>query len=642
MKKIFAGLIVLVLLCQGSFCAQMDQRLVKRLALSSSDTISVIVKVRDVPIVSTSARRTLSEKIAYHRSVSEMSQKSAIGSIGARHRRVKQFWSFNAFSADLTRDEITKLSKRADVEKIYENRPVHLLPFDEGAPVSTFASTVESNLSLIKADQVWSGYGYKGKGIKVGIADTGITSSHPDFAGRISAEAEFNSAGDKVGNYATDDSADGHGTHVCGIIAGGNSSGTSIGVAPEASLVVAKVFTRSGSASTSNSTQAISGVEWLISNEAKIINLSLGGATGDAEEPWKIAADRWASLGILVVAAIGNDPAGTESPGNVPSVLGVGAVDNSDLITYFSGRGGISWYGTPYIKPDIMAPGLNIKSSVNTGGYALMSGTSMASPHVAGIAALLLSARPSLTAEAIKAVLKQTTYKRGDQTYANNNYGNGRVDALAAVNSILSDVNPPVITHTAVTTGKYLQSIAITAIVTDDASIPAATLYFKKGLQSWSSTTMSRSGSTYSCSIASTDVTGDIQYYIKAVDFSGQTAYAPTQPSVYTISVEPADLIEITQALSCPNPFAAGSQNASITFSLSKPADISVSIYTITGEKIWSAAATGQLGYNAVDWNGIAFNAETAANGVYIYQITARDIAGGKSAYTSGKIIVLK
>ncbi|HUN33535.1 MAG TPA: S8 family serine peptidase [Trebonia sp.] len=313
------------------------------------------------------------------------------------------------------------------------------------------ATAVDVSRTAIGADTAWAA-GYQGATAKVAILDTGIDATHPDLAGQIAAEQNFVPAGNPGGGDPTDvTDRVGHGTHVAGIIAGTGaaSGGLYSGVAPKAQLVIGKVLDDQGSGEDS---WIIAGMQWA-AGQAKIINMSLGGDISDGTDPLSQALDTIASsTGALFVVAAGNDglsadgnPNGgpgscaqcIESPGSATAALTVGAIDDGcafpdgdpndcpgrsysdDNIAWFSSTGPRP--GDFAIKPEITAPGVDIPSAEASGipplgtpvaaypsQYMYLSGTSMATPMVAGSAAILLGEHPDWTAQQIRDALTST------------------------------------------------------------------------------------------------------------------------------------------------------------------------------------------------------------------------------------------
>ena len=243
-----------------------------------------------------------------------------------------------------------------------------------------------------------------GTGVLVGVLDSGIDAGHPEFAGKaIAGNAryfqEFNGNGDEVQSAAHD--ADAHGTHVCGLIVGRQA-----GLAPGAELAVACVLTTPGAnGPTGRLAQTLAGFHWLLTAPFRgsagdqgvdIMNASFG-EEGYQNFWYDTLANARQNPGTGLIAAIGNDgfygPDNHSSPGSYDIVLGIGAVDQGNNVASFSDWGTSPQNGVVH-KPDLSAPGVDVVSSVPWGGYAAMSGTSMAAPIVTGAAALLLQQNP--------------------------------------------------------------------------------------------------------------------------------------------------------------------------------------------------------------------------------------------------------
>ncbi|WP_427920702.1 S8 family serine peptidase [Streptomyces sp. cg40] len=285
----------------------------------------------------------------------------------------------------------------------------------------------------IHAPAAWKA-GYDGKGVKVAVLDSGIDATHPDVKNAIAATKDFSGSG------TTDDTM-GHGTHVAATIAGSGarSNGRYKGVAPGAKLLIGKVFKGGGT----QESWLISAMQWASAQGAKVVNMSLGGTDTAGVDPVEKAVDDLsASAGTLFVIAAGNegpDDNTLDSPGAASAALTVAAVDGKDRVTDFSSRGP-SADGT--LKPDISAPGLDIISAKaahgtegdpsGTAGYVRMSGTSMATPHTVGAAAVLAEEHPTWTGQRLKAALMDSTVPLNG-TYSVYAQGAGRVDAGRAV-----------------------------------------------------------------------------------------------------------------------------------------------------------------------------------------------------------------
>ncbi|GAA4014157.1 S8 family serine peptidase [Streptomyces plumbiresistens] len=307
----------------------------------------------------------------------------------------------------------------------------------EGIEKIWLDAKVEASLDVsvpqIGAPEVWQS-GYDGKGVKVAVLDTGVDTGHPDLAGRITESRTF------VPDQAVQD-GHGHGTHVASTIVGSGaaSDGKLKGAAPGAELLVGKVLGNDGRGQTS---WILEGMQWAANSGAKIVSMSLGGtASGSSDVLSETVDELSASTGTLFVVAAGNTgPAeGTiGTPGIADSALTVGAVDKSDKLASFSSRG--PRLGDSAIKPEITAPGVGIVAARAAGTtmgapvddtYTSANGTSMATPHVSGVAALVAQAHPDWTGRQIKQALASTAKTSPDTTVFEQ--GDGRVDAVQAV-----------------------------------------------------------------------------------------------------------------------------------------------------------------------------------------------------------------
>jgi subtilisin family serine protease len=284
--------------------------------------------------------------------------------------------------------------------------------------------------------------------VKVGVLDTGVDAEHPDLKGKVTSWAEFDASGKRVTGSTPHDS-DRHGTHVCGTIAGGNASGKWIGVAPDARLAVGLVL---DGATGGSDAQVLAGIDWALDRNVDVISMSLGGLVIGPETPgtYTRAIVDCFLRGVSVVAAIGNEGDGTGgSPGNDLFTLAVGATDVDEVVAGFSsGRTQVVTESTvirpellplPYPKPDVAAPGVAVESSAPGGGLAILSGTSMATPHTSGAVALLLSATGGLAAvdgrDRVGVVLDLMVggVRELGEAGQDHRYGFGRIDVLRSI-----------------------------------------------------------------------------------------------------------------------------------------------------------------------------------------------------------------
>jgi subtilisin family serine protease len=283
---------------------------------------------------------------------------------------------------------------------------------------------------------------FTGKGVTIAVLDTGIDQTHPDLSAEA-AEKNFTEEPDAVDRH-------GHGTHAASIAAGtgAKSGGTYRGVAPDARLLDGKVMESSGAGMTS---WIVAGMEWAAAEHADVVSLSLGSEDLPGLDPLEAAVEALSAApgGPLFVVAAGNfgpGPGTIDSPGSAPSALTVGAVDKKDALAEFSSRGPTP--GDRVLKPDLTAPGVGIAAAKAaegqvgdpvTDGYVRLDGTSMATPHVAGAAALLAQRHPDWSGQRLKSALVGSVAPGPPKSSALDR-GSGRVDAERAVSqSLLSE-----------------------------------------------------------------------------------------------------------------------------------------------------------------------------------------------------------
>jgi subtilisin family serine protease len=384
-----------------------------------------------------------------------------VGELGdARVRNT--FWLANLMLIDFAADP-QALEALATLDGVAELTP----NFEETLPEHARTEGAEPSIvddrtwgvDRIGADRVWSDLGIDGSGIRIAVLDTGVDIDHPDLADRMVTDdpsdpyypggwIELDGSGDPVDQEPYDSHY--HGTHVAGTAQGGGTSGVAIGVAPGADMMHANVLPGGGG----TTAQVIAGMQWAAEpfdrfgnpagEPAHVVNMSLGGA--GCRDIYIDPVRNLQAAGIFLATSSGNSGAGNNnSPGDVYDANMVGATTETDEVASFSSGNEIDtaqcWSDAPdewpdtYITPDVSAPGANVYSADPGGGYRRLNGTSMASPHVAGVAALMLQAAPELGVGDVLDVLVDTAF--WEDRYAPSppdiRFGHGRIDALAAV-----------------------------------------------------------------------------------------------------------------------------------------------------------------------------------------------------------------
>ncbi|MFD6757499.1 S8 family serine peptidase [Streptomyces roseolus] len=294
-------------------------------------------------------------------------------------------------------------------------------------------AALDVTVPLVGAPRVWS-RGYDGTGVKVAVLDTGLDLNHADFAGQVLDSKSF------VDGQAVQD-GNGHGTHVASTVLGSGaaSGGRYKGVAPGAGLLVGKVLNDRGSG---NESGIIAGMEWAVAHGADVVSMSLGARTSEAADAMSRAVDALTDAsGALLVVAAGNDgPSdGTVgTPGIARKALTVGAFDNDDVLAPFSSRGPTA---DGSLKPEITAPGVAVVAARAAGtslgrpvdgSYTALNGTSMATPHVAGAAALLIQQHPEWKPDRLKDALVSTAETAPDHSVHEQGAGRLAVDRASA------------------------------------------------------------------------------------------------------------------------------------------------------------------------------------------------------------------
>jgi subtilisin len=296
----------------------------------------------------------------------------------------------------VTRSGLAALRKDDQVAEVVGAPRMSLIRPTRRSPAALRAR-VTWGMQRLGVPALWE-QGLRGNGVLVGHLDTGVDGTHPALGAAIEAFAEFDLVGRQIVPAASARDSGQHGTHTAGTIAGRLQGGRSVGIAPGCSLASAIVLEGGQLVA-----RVLGGVDWAVGQGVRILNMSLGlrGWTNDFLPVIRRVRDR----GILPVVSVGNEGAGTSrSPGNYAEALSIGGMDGADGMYFDSSSQRFERPADP-IVPDLVAPGVDVISARPGGGYQSMDGTSMATAHVSGLAALLLEAKPEATVDEIEGAI---------------------------------------------------------------------------------------------------------------------------------------------------------------------------------------------------------------------------------------------
>lgn len=442
--------------------AKIDPALLKQLVTAeSAEPLPVVVEMRAQADLAAATARLPDRAAAAALTVQALRATAEDGQRGLRMfllseaadgrvSGVRPLWVINAVAARAAPQTILQLAARPDVALVRADRWRQWVSLERYSPglahsnatLSFFPfsvrqqSSVEWGVHKIGADRVWAAFGITGTGVVVANMDTGVDWLHPalrvNYRGCVKDVCQHSTswydATEEEAQYPQD--GHGHGTHTMGTLAGQGG----IGVAPGARWITARVLNAWGYGLDS---WIHAGFQWMLAPGGDptmapdVVNNSWGNTSGgDTTFQNDVRALR--AAGILAVFSNGNEGPyeGTVgSPASLPESFAVGAIDSTDAVAYFSGRGPSPW---GQVRPHVSAPGVNVRSAWPGGVLKALDGTSMAAPHVSGVAALMLSANPGAALGAAEYVLTTTAVPLST-TRPNNESGWGRVDAYAAV-----------------------------------------------------------------------------------------------------------------------------------------------------------------------------------------------------------------
>ncbi|MCB0081137.1 MAG: S8 family serine peptidase, partial [Caldilineaceae bacterium] len=476
---------------------------------AADDMISVIVELREKENLSDLKERLrknqIKKIIQRLQRKAQQTQRKVIELVQSRMAdgtatSYTSFWMINGLEVTATPTVINELAQLKVVEKIVLNEPVaapSAPPAGYMNPPAAYAlqsGAPEANIALVNAPALWN-QGFLGQGIVVANMDTGVDISHPDLAGKWRGGA--NSWFDPYSQHATPTdyagAASGHGTWSMGIIVGGDAGGTTVGMAPNAQWIAAKIFNDQGSGTVAGIHAAF---QWLLDPDGDpntddtphVVNGSWTFQSPGCNLEFENDIAVLRTAGVLPIFAAGNGGPNANtsySPANNPSAFAVGAVDNADQIYAGGSRGPATCGGPTTIFPHMVAPGVDVKTTDLYGLYFGQTGTSLAAPHASGALALLLNAYPSATAAQQQAALLNASLDLG-VTGADNNFGYGRLDVLSAYNWLLTNGNnqEPTVSAGVDVTVTLASGVTLAGMATDDGLPAPANLVTTWTLQS--------------------------------------------------------------------------------------------------------------------------------------------------------------
>ncbi|MHA6252309.1 S8 family serine peptidase [Oceanobacillus sp. CAU 1775] len=482
---------------------------------------------------------------------------------------IRSYHIVNGMAVTATREVAEKIATFTEVEKLLPNemRELYTTVTEDAKRPEAEIANVEWNVERVGAPSVWE-MGIDGSGVVVASIDTGVQWDHPGlkekYRGYDAATGEVDhtySWYDATGSAQVPFDDQGHGTHVTGTMVGSEPDGSNqVGVAPGAKYLSVRAFTAAGG----SDADLLDAAEWILAPGGDatmapdVVNNSWGGGPG-LDEWYRDVVINWRTADIFPEFSAGNTtlfnpggPGSIATPANYPESFATGATDINDALASFSLQGPSPYEGD--VKPDISAPGVNIRSTVPGSGYeGGWNGTSMAGPAVSAVVALMLQADSSLTIDEIEDIIMMTASPLTDSTFPNApnmGYGYGLVNAYDAVSSLISglgslqgtvtedgeDFDAPTYTHEAVDTTFEGMDLELSIHAEDNVSVVSVeVVYSDKTIEADLVDGDYRSGE-YTVTIPGEDIEGDaFTYHFVINDFGGNEVTTDS----YTIDVQP-------------------------------------------------------------------------------------------------------
>ncbi len=480
-------LLIVIIIFQGSGFLLSTVKAEPGVSVSDDNQVEILILLKDradTRHVADEARAKISsgasiaqERVAVRRAVfealnnkAEKTQAPLVKFLEAEQGKgkvseIKSYYLVNLVYARVDESLVQRIARRPEVDSIWPNEEIQLLEPLTDFIVTETEENIEWNISHIGAPQVWNELGVDGAGVVIGIIDTGVNWEHEalkvqyrgyDPSDPQSVQHTYNWI-DLIESQEQPLDNHGHGTHCAGTALGADPDKLNqIGVAPGAEWIAARCFRDDGKAKGSD---ILAAMEFMLAPTPNsdgtgepnpdmapdIVSNSWGSTDTSCNSFYLEAVQNWRSAGILPVFSSGNsgpDEGTIAIPGSYGESFAVGTVDSNNVLADFSSRGP-SACDAELWKPEVTAPGMNIRSAYKNSStsYARANGTSMAAPHVAGVAALMRSYDPTLTVVELEQIMIETAVPLTDSSYPetpNYGYGYGLVDAYAAVESLLA------------------------------------------------------------------------------------------------------------------------------------------------------------------------------------------------------------